>query len=147
MHPNEVKTLLGVIEKEGKEKELQKALNAPPNMPAIAAPHPLRLKNIQPNVQMDTLDKVENAIVPYEMQQQNELMGTEPQFDILIMLSGLDDDTFDNQMVLAATQVEQQHVTKTAIMKKNHGNPFPNQTFQNCTFGNIGTLNIHVHKH
>ena len=80
------------------------------------------------------------------MKQQNEPidMGS-TQFDLMNILSDLDDDQFDNQMVLAVTQVEQ-NFSKTAIMKKTQPNQILNLTFQNCTFGNIGTLNIHVHK-
>ena len=68
-------------------------------------------------------------------------------FDLLSMLNDLDDDNdiTNQQMVLAVTQIEQ-NVTKTAIMKRNQAT-YPQQTFQNCTSSNIGTLNIHVHKH
>ena len=62
------------------------------------------------------------------------------------MLNDLDDDDdMDQQMVLAATQVEQTY-KKTALTKKN-GKGIPAQlTFQNRSFSNIGTLNIHIHK-
>ena len=56
------------------------------------------------------------------------------------------DDVMEQQMVLAATQVEQS-ITKSAIFKKSQPPITPQQTFQNCTFGNISTLNIHIHKH
>ena len=52
----------------------------------------------------------------------------------------------ENQMVLAATQVEQNFSRNTAIMQKMGPQIAQPQTFQNCTFGNIGTINIHIHK-
>ena len=54
----------------------------------------------------------------------------------------------DNQLVLAATEVENQNVSsvsKTAVVKKNSPK-IPLSTFNGYTFGSIGTLNIHIHK-
>ena len=68
-----------------------------------------------------------------------------PIFDILSMLNDLEDEELAQQMVIAATQVEQ-NMMKTSIVKKNDTRFTAQQTFQNCIFGNIGALNIHIHK-
>ena len=59
------------------------------------------------------------------------------------------DDTGDQELVLAATQVENTSVTsttKTAVVKKSSPKLPLSNTFNNCSFGPIGTLNIHIHK-
>ena len=162
MHPNEVCALLDVIEKETKESKRNaknpKPIEPPPMIHAIAAPPLPQIElNIPISVENHALDPanknilpLESALVLYQSQsdKQNEAMDpTEsPQFDLMVILSDLDDDQFDNQMVLAATQVDSFKKTST-IMKKNERVQMPTQTFHNCSFGNIGTLNIHVHKH
>ena len=68
-------------------------------------------------------------------------------FDILNIINDLDDD---QQLVLAATQMEsnyQHSVTKSVIAKKSSPKKATMPTFAGCTFGSIGTLNIHIHKH
>ena len=115
---------------------------------------PVAVQPVPPVVQKHALDPTNNnilppesALVPFSTDQPitNE-SNTVPNFDILSMLNDLedDDDIRDQQMVIAATQVEQNY-TKTGIMKKNK---LPeNKTFHGCTFSNICTLNIHIHKH
>ena len=93
---------------------------------------------------------MEGALVPYKPQAHHENASEQndanqpqsPQFDLLSMLNDLDDhDEIDQQMVLAATQVEQTYKNAT-LMKRNTKPLQPQQTFQNCIFRNIGTLNI-----
>ena len=58
-------------------------------------------------------------------------------------------DVFEDQMVVPASQVESSMMTtftKTAIIKKTPSTNAQPTTFTNCSFGNIGTLNIHTHK-
>ena len=69
----------------------------------------------------------------------------EPSFDLMKIpaeFEGTDED-----IVMAATQFKTSIQTnKVAIMKK----PTPASTatnpFNNCTFGNIGSINVHIHK-
>ena len=78
------------------------------------------------------------------MQQDSNL----PDLDLMAIVSEFE-GVNDDQLMLAATQVESTTLTKTTIMKKNSPKlpPAPTPTFTNCSFGNIGTLNIHNHKH
>ena len=122
MHPTEVRALLDVIEKEKKKKKRkkneQKQLEALPVMKAIAPPQPMIQSHALDPANKNIL-QFESSLVLYEMKQQNEPMdvGGSPQFDLMNILSDLDDDAFDNQMALVATQVEK-HFSKTAILKK-----------------------------
>ena len=54
----------------------------------------------------------------------------------------------DDQLLMAPQQIEKEHTKVTnTIMKKNPTNQNAIQhTFQNWIFGNVGTLNIHIHK-
>ena len=101
---------------------------------------------------------IENAVTPY---QPPELQDS-PNFDLMSLIQEVQNDELsDDQLLLAATQCEAQvpqlqeniiptapfttntTTSTTAVMRK-VTNPTP--TFTNCTFGTIGTLNIHVHK-
>ena len=95
----------------------------------------------------------EDAVVPYNPQQKEETDNT-ANFDLMELLSETMQDVNDEELVLAATQCEASLASKTptttqnviaqntAVMKK----VTPMSTFTNCSFGSIGTLNIHVHK-
>lgn len=59
-------------------------------------------------------------------------------------------DGNDDDLVLAVNQIEKTlttTTTKTLAMKKNSPKMPLQSTFNHCSFGNIGTLNIHIHKH
>ena len=56
----------------------------------------------------------------------------------------------DNEILLAATQYENTNAnaTITTMMAKKKMSPRkPVPTFARCTFGSVGTINIHIHKH
>lgn len=118
-----------------------------PNTPAIkAVPENHALDPEQP--QIVSLDA---ALVPYEApNNQKNTTPVAPDFDLQAILqefNNADDD--DNDLLLAATQIEKNHcTTKTAMVKKTSSpHQKPREIFQNCTFGNIGSINIHIHKH
>ena len=114
-----------------------------PNIPVCVENHALDPAN-------NNILPLESALVPYQPQsdKQNEAMDSteSPQFNLMAILSDLDDNQFDNKMVLAATQVEQSFKKTSISMKKNERVQIPIQTFHNCSLGNISTLNIHVCK-
>ena len=154
LHLNEVNGLLHIIDQERKALE-NKSSTPLPMLQDVPVPNELPYPQqtiaqatIQP-LEKHALDPSNNnilpldgALVPYEGPNQ-DLMETSG-FDLGNILNKFSDsDQLEEQMVLAATQVEQ-NMKETAIMKKN--GPVP-QAFNNCTFGNIGTLNIHIHKH
>ena len=101
---------------------------------------------------------LESVLVPYEANQNEVHIAQEQQevqsssdfnFDLLQMITDAEDD---EQLVMAATQVENQMCEnksttslKMALMSKRNSPRRP-QVFQNCTFGSIGTLNIHIYK-
>lgn len=63
-------------------------------------------------------------------------------FDFLDFMA---DAETDQDIVMAANQMETMMANSTTtVMKKT--NPKSSTAFTNCTFGNIGTLNIHIHK-
>ena len=91
------------------------AIQVPPDQRSLQNSAPIQ----QPAVIMENhaLDPANNNILPLEgalvpyQPAPNEPQNTDkdtPQFDLLTMLGDLEnDDSFDQQMVLAATQVEQ----------------------------------------
>ena len=92
---------------------------------------------------------LKSALQPYQPPQSTNQSGYN--FNILQLLSDVTES--DEDLILAATQMEAQlsenstNVTKTSMFAKK-SSPKENQMamFQNCKFGNIGTLNIHIHK-
>ena len=78
-------------------------------------------------------------------------LNTSANFDLMELLSETIDEVNDQDLVMTATQCEQAlipntkimtNTSNTAVMKRNN----PQTTFTNCTFGSIGTINIHIHK-
>lgn len=123
--------------------------------PQIQIPNVPEAHALDPTI--PKLLSLDDAIVPYEPPAKI-VKVQDPQdtvdFDIMEMLSEFQNDNDENEMVLAATQCEKQLETQatmksktTAILKKSSPKLPLQQTFQNCTFGTIGTLNIHIHKH
>ena len=126
-------------------------LPAPPQKTSMVAM--AETVNTTPKVDNTTsLIPLDNAIVPYQPPKNNET----PHFDLMSLLADVENKVPDEDLVLAATQCEEASLalplknttpvstTNTTVMKRVN-NPAP--TFTNCTFGSIGTLNIHIHKH
>ena len=121
-----------------------KQLTTPPPQQAVIQLPKSPEKNLIP---------FQNAIVPYEPQVKP---NAEDDFDLMALIAEVENEELpDEELVLAATQceksIESAHVTlttmtKTAVMKRSTTS-YPNTTFTGCTFGSIGTINIHIHKH
>ena len=115
-----------------------KAITAPPE----PQPHAL-----DPNVPQLPL---EGALQPFTPPVKDQQENSTPDFNLMVIV--LEFEGVDDQLMLAATQIESANtssITKMAIMRKNSPKlpPAPTPTCTNCSFGNIGTLNIHIHKH
>ena len=102
------------------------------------------------NDHANSLFPSKNAVAPYQHQKGNNT----PDFDLMSILTDVENEILDEELVLAATQCEaasfEQNknvmpvtTTMTTMMRK-ITNPTP--TFSNCSFGSIGTLDIHIHK-
>ena len=93
---------------------------------------------------------LESVLVPYE-KPQNHCAPSNYDFDILELLADVDTD--DNELIMAATQVEAQYQDEkqtkksTSLMARRMSPKKPNTGFTGCKFGNVGTINIHIHKH
>lgn len=140
------------------------ALPEPPQAMIRHGPEPLPLpppvlnQEVKEPLQPHALDSqnnnilpLETALVPFNPAANNANKEAPPQdIDYLEMLCDLDDENENQALMLAAQQVEAQMAgttrmttSKTAIQSKK-----PTvTTFTSCTFGNVGTLNIHIHKH
>lgn len=86
--------------------------------------------------------------MPYQppAQARNE---SEPEIDcdLQAMLQEFKNANDDQDLLVASAQYETQNVKASkAVMKKNENPKMLQHTFQNCTFGNIGSINIHIHK-
>ena len=102
------------------------------------------------------LQEISNALISVNTThaQEEQLLpaAKSPDFDILDFLCDTEND--DQELLMAATQYEKQQelvqmvsttTTKAVISKKNSlQKNVP--TFAGCSFGSIGTLNIHIHK-
>ena len=91
---------------------------------------------------------LEFALEPYQAsnKDQDQNQNRDLNFDLLQLITDAKDD---QELVLAVTQIENQtsHPTtsRMAMMAKRNS-PRKPKVFSGCTFGNIGTLNIHIHK-
>ena len=102
-----------------------------------------------PPSQQKDLVPLENAVVPY---QPPPKFSDSPNFDLMALIDEAEkEELSDQELLMAATQCESvvtpeiNNTMKTrTVMKKT---PQPPPTFSGCTFGSIGTLNIHIHKH
>ena len=88
-------------------------------------------------------------MVPYQKENQAENPDTPLSFDILQLMSDVDDD----ELIMAVAQVEGKNedenvITscKTALVMKKVSPKKQHPTFNNCTLGSIGTLNINIYK-
>ena len=125
----------------------------PPKTSTVTMPTHVHQKVIQ-NEQIVTskaLVPLENAVAPYQKPQNMET----PDFDLMSLLADVENEVPDEDLILVAMQCEETSLkemnqmapisTTTTTLMKRVNNPAP--TFTNCTFGSIGTLNIHIHKH
>ena len=91
---------------------------------------------------------LDSALVPYQPNEkiQQDDTNQDFNFDLLQLITDAENDP---ELVLAATQIENSETNttkfKTTMMTKCNS-PRKPQVFSGCTFGNIGTLNIHIHR-
>lgn len=96
---------------------------------------------------MQQLVPLQSALVPYQPPQQAQQNQDLPDIDLQALLHEFENDTTDDAMIIAATQVECENSTTTAVMKKTSSPCIqPKELFQNCSFNNVRTINIHIHK-
>ena len=121
-------------------------IKALPTLKAISTNSPIQEKSLLP---------LENAIAPYQPKPPAD--ENEKKILISAIIAEVQNDEIpDEDMVLAATQCEQSITensvmppttsTKSSVMRRST-TTYPSQTFSGCTFGSIGTINIHIHKH
>lgn len=123
-------------------------------LPELPAPPPTTLQQIPQAIAPSTstnqnMIPLENAVVPYQPNNQDPQNND---IDYLELLCDMEDDEENQALTLAAQQIEQELAqtttktsTTTSMMTKKSIASAP--TFAGCKFGNIGTLNIHIHKH
>ena len=158
LRPEDVIFMQNSLEIENIPKQVH-ALPAPiqENTTPATPPPAKRMLTESPKIQSNELVPLENAITPYQPQPK---INDSPNFDLMALIAEVENDELpDDQLLLAASQCEAQlpptmnnlmpittttASSTTAVMKR-ISNPTP--TFTNCTFGTIGTLNIHIHKH
>ena len=138
LHPNQVQMI--------KEKQQSN--------PLPASESPMAVIQACPQPTNSPLQDISNALVPVSpTEKQHQEAPNVPDFDILDFLCN-DNEQDDNELLLATSQFEQQHVpqmvstvkTKTVVTKKSSPKrAIP--TFAGCSIGSIGTINIHIHKH
>ena len=120
--------------------------------PLLALPGPPQMSLQNEIPQENKLVQLETALAPITPNVQQD---QDPNFDLMSLLAEVEDEIPDEDLVLATTQCEQSMLTndvttpttttKTAVVKKS--STYPNPTFTGCTFGSVGTINIHIHKH
>lgn len=132
---------------------LQPLQQVPQQLPQLPQPSTSKQDQILPP---SIPTSAENSVIPYNPPNNNQdVPGEIPQdIDFLEMLcDDMNNEDENHALVLAAQQIEAQlaqsttttTTSKTALMTKKNVSTAP--TFLGCKFGNIGTLNIHIHKH
>ena len=100
-----------------------------------SAPTPV-MQNEKPNIEP------ENAVIPFDANINENQFGS--------FLQMLMDDEGDNDLLMAATQLEQKDNEKrqksTAVVKKSSPKHSLESALVGCKIGAIGTLNIHIHQ-
>ena len=89
---------------------------------------------------------LESALQPYVPPAQNE-QNNDFNFDLMEIIN----DVNDEDLLIAATQMEKQYETKqtsakTALIKKKNQPEMQPAPFANCKIGSIGTININIYK-
>ena len=90
-----------------------------------------------------------NALQLYNPPTGNTTPDNNINFDILEFVANTD---YDDQLLMAATQVESNSkpkdkvTTKSVIARKTSPKFTLQGTFSGCKIGNIGTINIHIHQ-
>ena len=132
--------------------EVQKALADAPNFeieeprsapPALAVNCENETHALHPTG--TNLLPLESALQPYNTNQ--NAPDDEYNFDLLDIINDVNDD----QLMIAATQMEQDYDKKvtsstTAVIKKNQTSDNHPSPFANCKIGSIGTININIYK-
>ena len=121
--------------------------------PALPPPVPTSPRVVEARPEVHALDTanmniwpLEGALQPYVQAPKQATPEGSPSFDIMQLMSDLEGD---NDIILAASQFEENQqvtTTKTAVVKKSSPRVSVMPTFSGCKFGNINTLNIHIHK-
>lgn len=172
LNPEEVYRVKAIMQKELEDRALQELDENLAPMQAIAPANirpPIHQQALLPTVpplanQQNTgaqgialhppapeILPVQNALVPAQPNANVPLPSDVPDFDLQAILQDFhDDNPDDDQMLIAAAQIETDNTTTTtrkAIVKKtNSPRVQPKDLFQNCSFNNVGTINIHIHK-
>ena len=108
--------------------------------PQLHALHPAN-KNILP---------LDGTLAPYQNDQEAPVNDV-TDFDLMQIVAEIqEDESGDNDLLLVATQYENsvRTETKTTMMAKKRMSPRKlNHAFSGYTFGSVGTIKIHIHKH
>lgn len=161
LKPEDANHLRSIAPNDDDVPALPMPVEAPPQMqnptppPAIEAGN--ELLPLQPHA-LDPANNIlplQNALVPVSSgrshnDDRNDDTNTNKENDILDidLLEFLADNNGDNEIMMAANQMESMLAkSNTTIVKKSGTKPTSQPTFNNCTFGNIGVINIHIHKH
>lgn len=134
----------------------QQALPQPPNPVIGDVSNQAVQKPAQNEIEGHALDPaipqllpLEGALQPHNPPQENNQQQAPIDFDLQAMLQEFENDTDQDQVLLAATQEMQNTNFKTTTVMKKTSSPkiTPQEIFQGCTFSNVGAINIHIHKH
>lgn len=122
--------------------------NNPPPIPQPAqatAPVPEAGKSVvEPHALHPALH---SALVPYQPPIQANNVQNVPDIDLQALLQEFHNEPDDDAMIIAAAQVDTDNSTTKALVKKTSSPHIqPKDLFQNCSFNNVGTINIHIHK-
>ena len=147
LKPQEV---LNIMETQEKQKELPPANS---NLPSLPEPEPtpcaVAVHTVQPPSlfgETSNMENLETALVPISSPEKP--IEDDIHFDLTEIMKDFQEQNDDKDaLIMATTQIEKQVTTSTTVFKTNSPQQKPFQTFNNCKFGNIGTLNIHIHKH
>lgn len=137
LHPNEALALQ--TQNEPNQQEI-----TPAEQPALP-PLPTDLANLQ-MVPVNPANPTMSREQPIAQAGPSQQAPPSPDFDLQALLQEFnDDDTINNEVVVAAQQVEHQYSIQRTAMVKKIASPRRNQvpSFSNCK---IGTVNINIYK-
>lgn len=171
LRPTEANRIKAQIAEEEKRKQLLEAnKNQEPNVipAALKAIENVPIPPLNPNVAVPALQDAvpqppkgpeahaldpSNNVLPLD----SALVPYNPQNDVVdidfmdFVADNEDDEALFNLAADVERQLQQQPPATSAtnnntMMQKSTSNALTMPTFQGCSFGNIGTLNIHIHK-
>lgn len=157
-HPHQALQIKQAMIQEIEEAQQDRQDFEPPGPQPLCAPILPALPPVpiattpQQDAAQPQIPSLDSALVPCDQPHTSNTENntpTVPDFDISKIIQEFQNSNDDEDLLLAATQIEKENFTsKTTMMKKTSSpNIHPRQVFQNCSFGNIGSINIHVHKH